>query len=277
MTDLGNNLTFLDGRELAQNILEQIKSSIKKQNLKPHLVIIQVGNDEATNIYVKMKLKRAQEVNIKAILALYPQDVSQRELEDKISQLNEDPKVSGFFIQTPISNHLDLNKLCMMIDPLKDVDGMNPLNLGRLQQGEKDVMVSATALAVMELLKSIPDLKLESKSILIINRSIILGKPLTAMLLNENATVTVAHSKTTNLYELTSQADIIVTGTGIKNFITSEMIKDEAILIDCGSPDAEVDINSVGGKAHYISPVPGGVGPLTIACLLRNCIKTASK
>lgn len=264
---------IIDGKKIASEILSEIKAEIVNKDLKLKLDIIQVGDEEATTIYVRNKVKKAAEVGIETEIHKLETTVTYEEFSKLIKKLNEDSKVTGFFIQTPIPRHLDLLKLVAEIDYKKDVDGMNPYNLGGLMQGRRDILVSATALACYFALKYTSEIELPGKHVVIVGRSLILGKPLAALLLGKDCTVTVCHTKTQNLKELCQTADILVTGTGQEKLITKEFLKDGAIVVDCGAPKAEVDFESVKELASYITPVPGGIGPLTIAGLLRNCVK----
>ena len=262
----------IDGKKISREILNEVKSEIEKNKLNLKLDIIQVGDDEATNIYIKHKVARASEVGIKTQVHKYDDSVSQEEVLNLITKLNVDSSVTGFFIQTPVAKHLDLSELVSAIDPKKDVDGMNPYNLGGLMQGRRDILVSATALACYFALKY-SNIELPGKHVVIIGRSAIVGKPLAALLLEKDCTVTICHSKTQNLKEICKTADILVTATGKPGLVTADFVKSGAIVIDCGSPKAEVDFENLKEIASYITPVPGGIGPLTIASLLKNCIK----
>ena len=264
---------IIDGKKIAQEILEDVKTEIDKNSLEVKLDIVQIGNDEATNIYIKHKVARASEVGIKTQVHKYDDSVSQEEVLNLITKLNVDSTVTGFFIQTPIPKHLDLSVLVSAIDPKKDVDGMNPYNLGRLLHGSANALVSATAIACLTALKH-TNVSLPGKHAVIVGRSAIVGKPLMGLLLAKDCTVTICHSKTQNLKEICKTADILVTATGKPGLITADFVKSGAVVIDCGSPKAEVEFEGVKDIAGYITPVPGGIGPLTIASLLKNCIKT---
>lgn len=267
----------IEGREIANKILAEVRSEISQENLKIKLGIIQVGNDEATNIYIKNKIKRASEVGINAEVIKLDADATEKELEQLIKDLNTDPATTGFFVQVPLPPQLNPLKLISQIDPVKDVDGMTPTNLGKLFHNDSTAIAAATAGAVLKSLQSITDFKLEGKHTVIVSRSVILGKPLAALLLQQNCTVTVAHSKTVNLAQLCKSADIIVSATGQEKLITKDFAKTGAVLIDCGSPKPELDMEHLMDTAAYYTPVPGGIGPLTIACLLQNCVKAARK
>ena len=262
----------INGKEISQKILSEVKEVIQRENLQIKLGIIQVGQDPATQIYVKNKLKRAKEVGIRTHHHIFESKSATKEgLLKIIRELNEDKKVTGFFIQTPIPEKLGLVELVSEINPKKDVDGMNPCSLGALLHGRRDVLVSATAVACYSILKYL-NIELSGKHAVIAGRSLILGKPLAALLLNKDATVTICHTKTQNLKEVCKTADILIAATGKEGLITKSFVKKGAVVIDCGSPKPEVN-EEVREVASYITPVPGGVGPVTIASLLKNCLK----
>lgn len=263
---------LLNGKRLAENVLTNTAEIIQKEKLSLCLGIIQVGNDPASDLYVKNKINKAESVGIKTFHASLAGDITQAELDSAVERFNNDPQINGFYIQSPLPHQLDIRQAVSQINPRKDIDGMSPTSLGNLYARMSNTLVSATPLAVMELLHSIPKFALLGKHAVIINRSAIVGKPLVALLLKEDATVTVCHSKTANLKEICLQADVLITATGIAKLVTGEYVKQGAVVIDCGAPEAEVDFNSVNNVAGYLSPVPGGVGPLTIACLIRNCL-----
>lgn len=265
--------TIIDGKELAGKILLSVKTEISKRGLKPRLDIVKFSGSEATEIYVRNKVKRAEDVGIKSKVHNLSNETSQEEIGELIDKLNKDKDVTGFFIQTPVPSHVDLFRLTSLINPGKDVDCMSYVNLGRLWQGQESAFVPATALAVLKAIKSISS-DIGGKHAVVVGRSAIIGKPLAALLLNNNCTVTICHSKTKDLDEITKTADILIAATGKENLITSKHVKKEAIVIDCGSPKQEVCFAEVKEIASFITPVPGGIGPLTIACLLRNLTLT---
>ena len=264
-------MNAINGKEISAKIIEQICTEIKTHDYKIKLAIILIGEDPASALYVKYKIKRASEANIETQLYKFENNATEKEIADLIETLNSDKNITGFFIQAPIPNHIDINNLTSMISPTKDVDGMSPLSLGNLFHKNK-ALIAATPLAVIEAIKSIKNFKLEGKDTLIINRSPIIGKPLAALLLNENATVQMCHTKSKNIFEKTKLADVIILGTGKINFLSSKDISADAIIIDCGAPNPEFKIEENTEFNGTITPVPGGIGPITIACLLKNCL-----
>lgn len=272
-------MEIIDGKKIASEIKTELKkkiSDIKNTlNIAPKLAVILIGDDKASEIYVSKKEQMANELGMESLVCKFDKNVSQEEIEAKIEQLNDDNEVNAILLQLPIPKHLDKNKLIELITPLKDVDGFTPLNAGFLALGEPFV-APCTAIGVIELLNAF-NIKPKGKHAVIVGRSNIVGKPLAQLLLNEDATVTVAHSKTENLKEITKTADILVSAVGIKNLITEDMVKDGAVVVDVGITRDEnnkikgdVDFENVSKKASLITPVPGGVGPMTIAMLASN-------
>ena len=269
---------IIDGRKVASSIKEAIKSEIGDFPHSPELAIIMVGNDYASDIYVRNKQKAAAEVGIVSQFHHLDEDISQAELLNIIEKLNND-EVNGIIVQLPLPEHLDTHRIIDSISPLKDVDGFHPLNTGKLQNNEKPYFIAATPLGIMDLLKKVcPDLS--GKNAVIIGASLIVGRPLATLLLNQDCTVSVTHSKTEDISEYTKKADIIVAACGVANLVKSEWIKEGAILIDVGINRLEngkicgdIDFNDVFEKAKAITPVPGGVGPMTIAMLLKNTVE----
>ena len=270
---------IIDGRKVASSIKEAIKSEIGDFPHSPELAIIMVGNDYASDIYVRNKQKAAAEVGIVSQFHHLDEDISQAELLNIIEKLNNDDEVNGIIVQLPLPEHLDTHCIIDSISPLKDVDGFHPLNTGKLQNNEKPYFIAATPLGIMDLLKKVcPDLS--GKNAVIIGASLIVGRPLATLLLNQDCTVSVTHSKTEDISEYTKKADIIVAACGVANLVKSEWIKEGAILIDVGINRLEngkicgdIDFNDVFEKAKAITPVPGGVGPMTIAMLLKNTVE----
>ena len=272
-------MEIIDGKKIASEIKTELKkkiSDIKNTlNIAPKLAVILIGDDKASEIYVSKKEQMANELGMESLVCKFDKNVSQEEIEAKIEQLNDDNEVNAILLQLPIPKHLDKNKLIELITPLKDVDGFTPLNAGFLALGEPFV-APCTAIGVIELLNAF-NVKPKGKHAVIVGRSNIVGKPLAQLLLNEDATVTIAHSKTENLKEITKTADILVSAVGIKNLITKDMVKDGAVVVDVGITRDEnnkikgdVDFENVSKKASLITPVPGGVGPMTIAMLASN-------
>ncbi len=277
--------SVLNGKALAQKIQGELKESIQQLQPKigrpPGLAVLMVGDDPASAVYVRNKERACAKVGIASFGHHFPANTSQDELETVIQQLNLDPRVDGILVQLPLPAHLDAVGLLLTIDPEKDADGLHPMNLGRLVRGEPGLR-SCTPAGVMGLLEEY-QLDIAGKQAVVVGRSILVGKPLGLMLLEKNATVTMAHSRTQDLASVTRQGDILVAAVGKPEFITAEMVKPGAIVIDVGinrvvRPDGtsqlvgDVDFNSVANLAQYITPVPGGIGPMTVAMLLSNTV-----
>lgn len=274
---------IINGKDLAQEIRYGLKEEtvlLKENGINPHLTVILVGDNPASKSYVKGKEKAAMEVGIESTLIELPKTISEEELLQQIQKLNEDTSVHGILVQLPLPNHISEQKVIDTIDPSKDVDGFHPINVGRMMIQE-DAFLPCTPYGIITMIKS-KGIDIEGKHAVIIGRSNIVGKPVGQLLLNENATVTYCHSKTANLREFTQKADILVVAIGKANVITAEDIKEGAIVIDVGinrldngKLTGDVDFESAKEKASYITPVPKGVGPMTIAMLLKNTIKAA--
>ncbi len=274
---------ILDGKALAKKTREELKikvDELKKKNIFPKLAVIMVGDDPSSKIYVRNKSKACEEVGIEYEEHLLSADIEMKTLLDLINELNNRKDVHGILLQSPIPKNLDINLAFRTIKPEKDVDGFNPINVGKLSLNQ-DCFVSCTPFGIMRMLSEY-NIETEGKHAVIIGRSNIVGKPMLQCLLNKNATVTVCHSKTQNLAEITKQADILVCAIGKPNFVTEDMVKEGAVVIDVGiNRNAEgkvcgdVDFENVSKKASYITPVPGGVGPMTIAMLMNNIVKAA--
>ena len=275
--------TIIDGKALAQKIRSNLKidcDELKSQGVLPKLAVILVGNDSASKVYVKNKNKACEDVGIEFEEYLLDENTTQEELIKLIYKLNNKKDIHGILLQSPIPRHLDINEAFKTILPEKDVDGFNPLNVGKLTLGQ-DTFVSCTPYGIMKMFEEY-HIDLEGKNITIIGRSNIVGKPLIQCCLNKNATVTICHSKTTNLKDHTINADIVIVAIGKAKYITKDMIKEGAVIIDVGINRDEngklvgdVDFENVEKKASYITPVPGGVGPMTVAMLMNNVIKSA--
>ena len=272
---------IIDGKKLAKKTRENLKiecSNLKEKNIIPKLSVIMVGEDPASKIYVKTKSKACDEIGIKYEEHILNENITQKELIELIHKLNNDDSVNGILLQSPIPRHLDIDEAFREISSEKDVDGFNPINVGKLLLNQ-DTFVSCTPYGIMKMLEEY-NIELEGKNIVIIGRSNIVGKPLMACCLNKHATVTICHSKTKDLKEKTKNADILVAAIGKSNFVTSDMVKDNAVIIDVGinrgtdkKLTGDVDFENVKEKASYITPVPGGVGPMTVAMLMNNVIK----
>ncbi|MBR3250034.1 MAG: bifunctional methylenetetrahydrofolate dehydrogenase/methenyltetrahydrofolate cyclohydrolase FolD [Clostridia bacterium] len=277
--------TIIDGKALAQKIRSNLKiecDELKSRGILPKLAVILVGNDSASKIYVRNKNRACEEVGIEFEEYILNSDITQDELINLINSLNSKKDVHGILLQSPIPNHLDINQAFRTIAPDKDVDGFNPLNVGKLTLGQ-DTFVSCTPYGVIKMFEEY-NIDLSGKNLTIIGRSNIVGKPLIQCCLNKNATVTICHSKTKDLKEHTKNADIVICAIGKAKFITEDMIKEGAVIIDVGINRTEegklvgdVDFQNVEKKASYITPVPGGVGPMTITMLMNNVIKAAKQ
>ena len=272
---------IIDGKKLAQEIREDLKvkcEELKQKGIKPRLAVVMVGDDKASQVYVSNKSKACNEVGIEFEEHLLSSNIEQKVLIDLIEKLNQNKKVHGILLQSPIPSHLDINEAFRTIAPEKDVDGFNPVNVGKLCLNQ-DTFVSCTPYGIMKMFEAY-DIDLTGKNVTILGRSNIVGKPLIQCCLNKNATVTVCHSKTKELKQHTLNADVVIAAMGKSNFVTAEMIKQDAVVIDVGinrgddgKLTGDVDFESVKNKASYITPVPGGVGPMTIAMLMNNVIK----
>lgn len=275
----------MNGKELAKEIRGNLKievEELKKQGIIPKLAVIMIGDDKASQVYVRNKSKACDEIGIEYEEYLKDASTTQEELLNLIDELNEREDISGILLQSPIPKHLDIREAFNRIDYKKDVDGFNPVNVGKLAIGE-DCFISCTPYGVVKLLEA-NNIEIEGKHVVILGRSNIVGKPLIQCMLNKNATVTVCHSRTQNLKEFTKQADILISAIGKAKFITEDMVKDGAVVIDVGINRndegklvGDVDYENVEPKTSYITPVPGGVGPMTIAMLMNNVVKAAKE
>ena len=276
---------ILDGKALAKKVREELKvkaDELKQKGIFPKLAVIMVGNDPSSKIYVRNKSKACEEVGIEYEEHLLDENIKNDELINLIEELNSRDDVHGILLQSPIPNHLDINLAFRTIKPEKDVDGFHPTNIGKLSLNQ-ECFVSCTPFGIMRMLAEY-NIEIEGKHAVIIGRSNIVGKPMIQCMLNKNATVTVCHSKTKNLVEITKQADILIAAIGKAKFVTEDMVKDGAVVIDVGINRNEdgkvcgdVEFENVFKKVSYITPVPGGVGPMTIAMLMNNIIKAAKK
>jgi methylenetetrahydrofolate dehydrogenase (NADP+)/methenyltetrahydrofolate cyclohydrolase len=274
---------IIDGKKIAAKKRLEIAQDVQKlkdTGVTPGLAVILVGNNQASRTYVNSKEKTCRELGMNSILIEYPETVSEEELLGKIEELNGDRNIHGILVQLPIPKHIDETKVIETISPLKDVDGFHPINIGRMMTGQ-DAFLPCTPYGVMVLLEE-SGISIEGKNVVIVGRSNIVGKPSGQLFLNQNATVTYCHSKTQDLKVHTAQADIIVAAVGIANFIKADHIKPGAVVIDVGINRNEagklcgdVDYQEVSEKAGYITPVPGGVGPMTITMLMYNTLKSA--
>ena len=272
---------IINGKKLAKEIRDDLKikcEELKGKGIKPKLAVVMVGNDKASQVYVRNKSKVCEEIGIDFEEHLLAENIEQKVLIEVLEKLNKDNNVHGILLQSPIPAHLDINEAFRTIAPEKDVDGFNPVNVGKLCLNQ-DTFVSCTPYGIIKMFEAY-NIDLTGKNVTIIGRSNIVGKPLIQCCLNKNATVTVCHSKTKDLKQHTQNADIVIAAIGKSKFVTSDMIKQGAVVIDVGinrSDDGtltgDVDYEEVYNKASYITPVPGGVGPMTIAMLMNNVIK----
>ena len=271
---------ILDGKafanELGQNLKEKVKN-LKEEGITPHFCVINIGDDPASKIYVRTKKRRAEKMGIIQDIYQMPADTEQAEALALIDKLNADPTINGVMVQLPAPKQIDADELLERIDPNKDVDGLTPANIGRLWM-EDHFIEPATAEGIIALLKHY-QIKLDGKNVVVVGRSNIVGKPLAALMLEQNATVTICHLHTQNLGEITKKADIVVSATGQAFLITADMVKDGAVVVDVGMNHVngklvgDVDFDNVKEKASYITPVPGGVGPLTVQFLMEAVVK----
>ena len=272
---------IIDGKKEAAILREEIKQEIalikSKTNKVPGLTVILIGEFTPSQIYVRNKEKNSKEVGINSNVIKYSKDVTEEEVLKKIKELNNDDDVSGILVQLPLPAQINKEKIINAIDPLKDVDGFNPINVGNLASGYKAI-VPCTPLGCLMLIKNI-EKNLTGKHAVIIGRSNLNGKPMAQLLLKENCTVTISHSKTKNLKEKCSEADILIAAVGVANLVKKDWIKDGSIIIDVGINKVgdkivgDVSFDEVKDKVKAITPVPGGVGPMTIACLLKNTLE----
>lgn len=276
-------MTILDGKALSTKIRSQVKQdveSLQKNGVTPGLAVVLVGSDPASAAYVNMKSKACKEAGIYSIVHEMPETISQESMLEIINMMNKNPNIDGILVQLPLPKHINTTEILEAIVPEKDVDGFHPYNVGRVVAG-LDGFIPATPYGVMELLKEY-DINVEGKDVCVVGASNIVGKPMATLMLNANATVDICHIYTKDLKAHTQKADIICVGVGVVNLIKEDMVKEGAIIIDIGINRldngklvGDVDYENVSKKSSYITPVPGGVGPMTIAMLLKNTIKSA--
>jgi len=271
--------TIIDGKAVAARVRAEVAEEVARMDSAPGLATVLVGDDPASQIYVGGKHKACAEVGIASIRHDLPPDTSEADVLDVVAQLNDDAAVSGIIVQLPVPGHIDAARVTSAVDPAKDVDGLTPTNAGLLVQG-RDGLVPATPSGVMELLREY-DTPLEGAHAVVVGRSDLVGKPVAALLLARNATVTMCHSRTRDLGEVCRSADVLVAAVGRPQLITGDMVKEGATVIDVGmnrTADGlvgDVEFETAAARARAITPVPGGVGPMTIAMLLRNTLKAA--
>ena len=287
-----DKLKILDGKYISSVIRSEIKTEVERNSpARPHLCAILIGDNGASRTYVNAKVKACEEVGFKSTLLHYD-DISELDLLDKIEEINNDKNIDGLIVQLPLPKHIDENKITLAVKPAKDVDGFHPVNMGKMMLG-LDSMIPATPAGIIELIKRY---KIETlgKKCVVVGRSNIVGLPISVLLAKNkypgNCTVTLTHSKSKNLKEICASADILIVALGIANFIKSDMVKKNCVIIDVGISRVksdktksgwkllgDVDFENVKDKCDYITPVPGGVGPMTIAMLLANTLKAAKK
>ncbi len=277
-------MQLIDGKSLAAKVQASIASEVEtlkqEKNIVPGLAVIIIGDDPASHAYVKMKAKACEKVGFYSITHSMPDSISQDEIIATIEMINNNPRIDGILVQLPLPRHIDTDKILEVIDPKKDVDGFHAYNVGRLVTN-LDAFVACTPLGVMKMFEEY-DIDIKGQDVCVVGASNIVGKPMAALLLNADATVTITHVHTKDLKSHTSKADIIVVGVGVAGLIKEDMVKDGAIVIDIGinrmedgTLTGDVDFENVSKKCSYITPVPGGVGPMTIAMLLSNTLKSA--
>jgi len=277
-------MQLIDGKSLANKIHTQVASEVEQlkqeKNIVPGLAVILVGDDPASHAYVNMKAKACEKVGVYSITHNMPDTISQDEIIATIEMMNNNPRIDGILVQLPLPKHIDADKILEVIDPKKDVDGFHAYNVGRLVTN-LDSFVACTPLGVMKMFEEY-NIDLKGKDVCVVGASNIVGKPMASLLLNADATVTITHIHTKDLKAHTSKADIVVVGVGVPGLIKEDMVREGAIVIDIGTNRIEdgslvgdVDFKNVSKKCSYITPVPGGVGPMTIAMLLSNTLKAA--
>ncbi|HIS54418.1 TPA: bifunctional methylenetetrahydrofolate dehydrogenase/methenyltetrahydrofolate cyclohydrolase FolD [Candidatus Galligastranaerophilus gallistercoris] len=267
---------ILDGKQTAKKITDELKLKVQNLDKKPSLAVIMAGNNPASEVYVKNKEKKALEIGFNSIIKKTDENITKEELLKIIKELNEDDNINAILLQLPLPKHLNEKDFLDKIDPKKDVDGFCSYNLGKLLKNDSPYAIPCTPKGIIRLLDEY-NIDIESKIALVIGRSNIVGKPVSILLLNRNSTVIMTHTKTKNLENLTKTADILICAAGKKEMIKKEMIKENAVIIDVGITrdndgklKGDVDFNDVKEKTSYITPVPGGIGPMTIAMLMEN-------
>ena len=273
---------IIDGKQISLDIKNELKEKVakyKEQGIEITLAVVKVGNDPASAVYVRNKEKACEYVGINSKTLALPEETTEEELLNVVKKLNEDKNVNGILVQLPLPKHIDESKVLLTIDSTKDVDGFHPVNVGKMVIGE-DTFLPCTPAGIIEMIKR-TDIDIEGKEGVVIGRSNIVGKPMAMLMLKENATVTIAHSRTKDLKEVTKRADIIVAAIGKAKFVTADYVKEGAVVIDVGMDRDEngklcgdVDFESVSKVASAITPVPGGVGPMTVTMLLVNCLRS---
>lgn len=272
--------TIIDGKKISQELKDDLKVKVaqyKDQGIEICLAVIQVGEDKASSVYVRNKKRACEYIGVKSLSYELPETTTEKELLDLVKELNERDDVNGILVQLPLPKHIDEDKVIEAIDPKKDVDGFHPMSVGALSIGKKG-FISCTPYGIIELLER-TGVEMDGKECVIVGRSNIVGKPMAMLMLRQNATVTVTHSHTKNLKEVCKRADILIVAIGKKEFITADYVKEGAVVIDVGIHRddnnklyGDVKYDEVAAHASAITPVPGGVGPMTIAMLMKNCV-----
>lgn len=268
--------TVINGKAIRNEMLENLKLEIEqltKEGLQPGLAVILVGDDPASKQYVGMKSKKSREIGMHSEVHRLPQETSQEQLLDLVHQLNADDRIHGILVQLPLPDHIDENAIIEAIDVTKDVDGFHPINVGQLSIGGP-CLLPCTPAGIMELIRR-SGIEIAGKHAVVVGRSNIVGKPVAALLLQQHATVTICHSRTVDLPSITKQADILVAAAGSPGLIGAEHVKPGAVVIDVGTPVGDVRFDEVAQIAGAITPVPGGVGPMTITMLMYNTVEAA--
>lgn len=267
---------LIEGKKVAKFLLDKLAEDIKNLDKKPSLVVIIVGDDPASRIYVNLKKKKAFELGINSQVIEMPYETKQEDLLEKIEELNNDKNINAILVQLPLPNHIDKNIVLEKITPLKDVDCFHPYNAGKISTGNKPYVYPCTPNGILKLLEYY-NISVEGKNVVVIGRSNIVGRPMAQMFVNKNATVTICHSKTQDLCSIANSADILVCAVGQRNLVTKDMVKKDAVVIDVGMNKnqdgklcGDVDFENVKDIASFITPVPGGVGPMTICSLMLN-------
>lgn len=266
---------LLDGKILSTKIKDELAVKIAKLPQKPHLVVILVGQDPASELYVGLKKKAAEKLGIKSTVINYPENTDEQTILDKINELNNDEDVDAILVQLPLPKHINSLNIIQAIAPSKDADGITPENIGKISLGVEPYAYPCTPKGILRILKEYK-IDLDGKHVVIVGRSNIVGKPLAQMMLSRNATVTICHSHTKNLAEITKTADVLVSAVGVKDIIKKEMVKINSVIIDVGTSKignktfGDADFGNIYELASHITPVPGGVGPMTIVSLMEN-------
>lgn len=274
--------TIMDGKALSDKIYERIKSDVEKLDRKATLAVIITKDNEAGAVYVRNKQRACEKTGVNSMTIEFESTVSEDEMLAKIDELNQNPEIDAILVQLPIPNHLDTEKILNRISPSKDADGFHYVNAGKMFTGQMPSSIACTPKGIIRLLDEYK-IKLEGLNALVIGRSNIVGKPIAQLLLQRNATVTMAHSKTKNLADYTKMADLIVVAIGKPKFLTGDMVKEGVVIIDVGISrvdgklSGDVDFDSVAPKASFITPVPKGVGPMTVAMLIQNTVELSKK